>query len=403
MRIRTVRRTLLGALAAAVVSATALTTPASAVTGKGHDPHAATRAAMETQVKAGIPGLLGQVRDEAGTWKGSAGVADLTTNRPRLAQDRFRIGSITKAFVSVVLLQQEAEGRLSLDDTIDRWLPGVVKGHGNDGTKVTVRQLLNHTSGIYNYTDDPEFRKLLTTGFLEHRYDTFTPRRLVDVATSHDPVFRSGTSWRYSNTNYILAGMIAEKVSGRSYADEITRRVIKPLGLRTTVLPGTSARMPAPHGRAYSKLLDDPDAKIYDTTELNPSWGGAAGEIISTAGDLNTFYGALLGGELLPKAQQRELLTTVPTGGQLPGARYGLGVASITTSCGATVWMHTGGIHGSTSLATSSPDGRHTSSFNYNGDWTGDPDKLVEAEYCGTTDRPAGAGASALASLTAQR
>ncbi|WP_367136795.1 MULTISPECIES: serine hydrolase domain-containing protein [Streptomyces] len=389
MNIRTVQRAMAGALATAAMTAGALAVPASAATADDaatgrHDRHAATRSAMEAHVRAGIPGVLGQARDAGGTWQGSAGVADVDTGRARLPQDRFRIGSVSKVFTSVVLLQLEAEGKLRLDDSVDRWLPGVVRGNGHDGRKITVRQLLNHTSGIYNYTEDPGLQKLLGPGFLEHRYDTHTPGDLVKTAMGHTPNFRPGEGWHYSNTNYILAGMIVEKVTGHAYADEIQRRVIRPLGLRATTLPGTSAKMPDPHGTAYSKVLSaDPATKPIDATELNPSWGGAAGEIISTTGDLNRFYGALIGGKLLPRAQQRELRTTVSTRGEMPGVRYGLGVAEMPLSCGVTVWSHSGGIHGSLTLAASTADGKHTAAFNLNGDWTGDLNALAEAEYCG--------------------
>ncbi|MFD0384917.1 serine hydrolase domain-containing protein [Streptomyces stramineus] len=392
----------MGALATAALTATALTAPAAAAAGGGADGHTATRAAMRAQVEAGVPGVLGQVRDEDGVWRGSAGVADTRTGRPRLAEDRFRVGSITKAFVSVVLLQQEAEGKLSLDDNVEHWLPGVVRGNGNDGSKVTVRRLLNHTSGIYNYTDDPAMRERLTKGFFENRYRTYTPGQLVGIAMEHRPDFRPGEGWRYSNTNYVLAGMIAEKVSGRSYASEIERRILKPLGMRATTLPGTTPTMPAPHGRAYSKLEEASDAPIHDTTVLNPSWGGAAGEMISTAGDLNRFYGALLGGRLLAEPQQRELLTAVPTGEE-GGAGYGLGVSTAQLSCGVRVWFHGGGIHGSSSMAASTPDGRHTAAFNLNADWTGDLASVVEAEYCGAAARPAAGGSKGLAGLAALR
>ncbi|MEU1814649.1 serine hydrolase domain-containing protein [Streptomyces roseifaciens] len=396
VRTRTVHRALAGALAAAAMAAAALTAPAAAEAAgttpagsreaaAGHDRHAATRSAMEAQVAAGIPGVLGQTRDDHGTWRSSAGIADRTTQRPRLAQDRFRIASVSKVFTSVVLLQLEAEGRIGLDDPVEHWLPGVVRGNGHDGWGITVRQLLNHTSGIYNYTDDPAFRKLLGPGFLEHRFDDHTPEELVKTAMAHPPYFPPGKSWRYSNTNYVLAGMVVEKVTGRSYATEIKRRIVRPLGLTATTLPGTAPELPGPHGRAYSTLAAEPspDPKIYDVTELNPSWGGAAGEIISTTGDLNRFYGALIGGKLLPQAQQRELLTTVSADDRMPGAGYGLGVASIRLSCGANVWMHTGGVHGSLTVASASTDGRHTAAFNFNGDWTGDLGALVEAEYCG--------------------
>ncbi|MGK5729021.1 serine hydrolase domain-containing protein [Streptomyces sp. URMC 124] len=397
VRTRTVHRALAGALTAAAMTAAALTAPAAAAgreaAAGGHDRHSATRSAMEAQVAAGIPGVLGQARDEHGTWRGSAGTGDRTTHRPRLAQDRFRIASVSKVFTSVVLLQLEAEGRISLDDTVEHRLPGVVRGNGHDGGKITVRQLLNHTSGIYNYTEDPGFQKLLGPGFLEHRFDDHTPEELVRTATAHAPYFRPGAGWHYSNTNYVLAGMIVEKVTGHSYATEIKRRIIRPLGLTATTLPGTAPELPNPHGRAYSTLLAEPapNPKIYDVTELNPSWGGAAGEIISTAGDLNRFYGALVGGKLLPKAQQQALLTGVPVDDTMPGVRYGLGVYTAPLSCGVTVWMHTGGIHGSSTIASSTTDGRHTAAFNFNGDWTGDLGALIEAEYCGKA--PAGQSA----------
>ncbi|CAM5278682.1 serine hydrolase domain-containing protein [Streptomyces abikoensis] len=389
MNVRTVRRAVTGALATAAMTAAVLTVPAAAATADGdaagrHDRHSATRSAMEAQLRTGIPGVLGQARDAGGTWQGSAGVADLGTGRPRLPQDRFRIGSVSKVFTSVVLLQLEAEGRLSLDDSVERWLPGVVRGNGHDGRKITVRQLLNHTSGVYNYTADPGFQKLLGPGFREHRFETHTPAELVKTAMAHAPDFRPGEGWNYSNTNYILAGMVVEKVSGHAYATEIERRVIRPVGLRGTTLPGTSPKMPDPHGTAYTTAgSEDPDTKPFDATELNPSWGWAAGEIISTTGDLNRFYGALIGGKLLPAAQQRELQTTVSTRGQMPGARYGLGVAEIPLSCGVTVWSHTGGIHGSVSLAAATAGGKHTAAFNLNGDWGGDLTALTEAEFCG--------------------
>ncbi|GHG49776.1 serine hydrolase domain-containing protein [Streptomyces griseocarneus] len=384
MTARTVRRALTGAALATALATTALTTTASADTGRAGDRHSATRAVMEAQVRAGVPGVLGRAEDARGTWNASAGVGDRRTGRDRLPQDRFRVGSITKAFVSTVLLQLEAEGRLDIDDSVERWLPGVVRGNGHDGSRITIRSLLNHTSGVFNYTEDPAFFEQLTTGFPEHRFETRTPRQLVAAAMQHKPYFSPGKGWHYSNTNYVLAGMIVEKATGHSYASEVDKRVINKLGMRSTTLPGTSSRVPGPHGRAYSKLSSTaPDAKIHDVTELNPSWGGAAGEIISTTGDLNRFYRALLRGDLLPERQQRELLTTVPVSDTTPDARYGLGVSSGKLSCGVTVWMHSGGIHGSTSIASATADGSHTAAFNFNGDWSGDLDALIEAEYCG--------------------
>lgn len=382
---RTLRGALVAAAAAVTVAATGVTSAVAAPAAVARTSHQATQAALEAHVRAGIPGLLAEARDENGRWNGSAGVADTRTHRKRLPQDRFRIGSISKVFSSVVLLQLEAEGKVDLDDTLERRLPGVVRGNGNDGGRITIRQVLNHTSGLYNYTEDTGVWKSLSTDFLKHRYDTRKPADLVRTALSHQPDFKPGTNWHYSNTNYLLAGMLIEKLTGHSYADEIGRRVVKPLGLRATTLPGTSPGVPGPHGRAYSKLFDDSSPKVYDTTEQNPSWAWAAGEIISTTGDLNRFYSALLGGRLLPERQQRELLTAVPSTGDAGQTGYGLGIMRAVTSCGTPVWLHSGGIHGSTSLAVSSPDGRHTAAFNLNGDWGGDLAALVDAEYCGTS------------------
>ncbi|WP_455362484.1 serine hydrolase domain-containing protein [Streptomyces sp. SYSU K21746] len=389
MSVRTIRTALTAlttTVVAAAVATTAFVTPAAAAdarpAGSGHD---ATRQAIEAAVRDGVPGVVAQVQDRNGTWTGTAGVADRRTGRERHAADRYRVGSITKTFVATVLLQLEAEGRVDLDDTVEKWLPGLVRGNGHDGRSITLRQLLNHTSGIYSYTSDPGFvRDVFGEGFFEHRYDTWTPRQLVGLAMTHRPDFAPGTSWNYSNTNYVVAGLVIEKVTGRPYGSEIERRILRPLGLRATSVPGTSARMPKPSGRAYSKLSDDPAAtKIHDVTELNPSIAGAAGEMISNSSDLQRFYRALLRGKLLPKQQLKEMTTTVAVSDELPGFRYGLGLTQQKLSCGKDVWGHGGGIHGSGSEAVATRDASHTLAMNFNGDWAGDSRRVVEAEFCG--------------------
>jgi D-alanyl-D-alanine carboxypeptidase len=376
-----VRTGLVGVTAtlAVAVGATAVAAPAPATRG-----HSATQEAMDATVKDGVPGVAGQAKDKYGTWKATSGVGNLKTKQPRSAHDRYRVGSITKTFVATVLLQLEAEGRLSLDDTVDEWLPGVVRGNGHDGSRITLRQLLNHTSGIFNYTADEEFGRtyFLKDGFFKHRYDTLTPEQLVGTAMSHKPDFAPGTSWNYSNTNFILAGMVIEKATGHSYATEIRHRVIEPLGLHATSVPGTGPKVPQPSSRAYGKLAETATGPTYDVTELNPSLAGAAGEMISDSGDLNRFYSALLRGKLLPNAQLAEMKQTVKTG-EAPGAEYGLGLMKNKLSCGVTVWGHGGGIHGSSSQAVTTADGRHSLAFNFNGDWSGDSGAVIEAEYCG--------------------
>jgi D-alanyl-D-alanine carboxypeptidase len=368
--------------ATAVAVAAALAGPAvAAPAGTGR--HGATRAAMDAAVKAGVPGVTATARDVGGTWSATAGVGDVRTHAPRGTADHYRVGSITKTFVSTVLLQLEAEGRLSLDDTVEKWLPGVVRGHGHDGRRITVRRLLNHTSGIFNYTADEDFARtyFLKDGFFEHRYDTKTPEQLVAIAMTHKPLFAPGASWSYSNTNYVLAGMVIEKATGHSYASEIRRRIIEPLGLRATSVPGTRTTLPRPSGRAYSKLARTTTGPTYDVTELNPSLASSAGEMISDSADLNRFYTALLGGRLLPSRQLKEMKTTVKADG-IPGARYGLGLIDRELGCGVHVWGHDGGIHGSTSSAVTTADGRHSLAFNFNGDWSGDSDAVIEGEFC---------------------
>lgn len=377
---------LLGTTALAAVTAGLLAAPAGADPAPARDHHSSTQRAMDAAVKDGVPGVTGQARDKYGTWNGTSGVGDLTTDRPRGAEDHYRVGSVTKTFVATVLLQLEGEGRLDLSDTVDHWLPGVVRGHGHDGSRVTLRQLLNHTSGIYDYYADDDFAASfrLRDGFFKHRYDTWHPRQLVSVAMRHEPYsFEPGKSWHYSDTNYILAGMIIQKVTGRAYADEVRQRIIEPLHLHDTTAPGTGARMPRPSSRAYSKLADKTTGPSYDVTEFNPSAAWTSGGMISDSGDLNRFYSALLRGKLLPKKQLAEMKTTVPMGEAFPGAHYGLGLAQRELSCGRQVWGHHGGILGSTTEAVTTEDGRHSLAFNFNGDWTGDSDAVLEAEFCG--------------------
>ncbi|MGY3336350.1 D-alanyl-D-alanine carboxypeptidase [Streptomyces filamentosus] len=385
MRTTRTARTVVAAALAAGLTVTALAAPAlataagapAAPAAPAQQDHAATLAALRANVDAGVPGAVAQARIDGRSWTGTAG--------ERGGDDRFRVGSITKTFTATVLLQLQAEGRIDLDDPVEKWLPGLVRGNGHDGRKITVRQLLNHTSGVYSYTEDPAFQeKVFGPGFLEHRYDTWNPRDLVAVATSHAPEFAPGTSWRYSNTNFVLAGLVIEEVTGRPYGKAVENRIIKPLKLRATSVPGTRVNVPRPSSRAYSTLVPEKTSPVHDVTELNPSLAHAAGEMISDSADLQTFYRALLKGRLLPKAEMRELTTTVPVSPQYPDYRYGLGISWQKLSCGTEIWGHGGGIHGSLSEAYTTRDGRHTLAANINADWTGDTQAVIDAEFCGT-------------------
>ncbi|MEV4443579.1 serine hydrolase domain-containing protein, partial [Streptomyces sp. NPDC049577] len=347
--------------------------------------HAPTQAALNGLVAAGMPGVAAETRTPLGTWSGSAGYADTATRRPRTAADHFRAGSITKTFMATVLLQLEAEGRLSLDDPVERRLPGVLRGNGYDGNKITIRQLLNHTSGVHDMVSTPEWQRTMNgPAFFEHRYDVKTPEEIVAMALKYRPDFEPGTGWTYSNTNFVLAGLIINRVTGDTYAHQAERRILKPLGLRRTTFPGTDPTLPAPHPVGYSKLYaPDPGPEIYDATEYRPSWSGATGEVVSTTGDLNRFFGALLQGRLLPKKQLDEMLTTVPTGEHYT---YGLGLIARHLSCGVDVYGHDGVVWGSLSGAAGTRDGRHLLTFNINGDWLTESapfENMFEGEFCG--------------------
>ncbi|WP_031157844.1 serine hydrolase domain-containing protein [Streptosporangium roseum] len=356
---------------------------ASAASAPGH---AEVQRVLDHAVAGGTPGIITEIRDGSGKWFGSAGVADTETGRKRQQHEQFRIGSATKAFTATVVLELAAEHKLSLDDTVDKWLPGLVKGNGYDGREITIRQLLNHTSGIFNYGNDKEF---FATGqgaaWFEHRYDTHTPEQLVKVALANPSYFEPGKGFGYSNTNYFLAAMIVEKATGRTYGEELTQRIFRPLGLAGTYLPGGEAKIREAHPVHYSTLFSpDANPKIYDATEMNQSFAWAAGGIVSTTSDLNRFFGALLGGRLLPPAQQGEMFTTVATQNWIPDTRYGLGVFSQKLSCGVTVWGNAGATYGSWAYAMGSRDGKHMVISQVNGDWSGLSvfNDVLAAEFC---------------------
>ncbi|MFF4293900.1 serine hydrolase domain-containing protein [Streptomyces vinaceus] len=391
LRTRTVRAGLRLLIASAAVAELALAAPTASAASAApvRTDHAAAQQVLDRAVTGGgVPGILAEIQDGRDRWVGTAGVADTATGRKRREQDRFRIGSTTKTFTATVMLQLAAEHRLGLDDSVEKWLPGVVRGPGYEPEKITVRQLLDHTSGIYDYVNDKVMSDRGTgTPFLRHRFDSYSPEEIVRIGVSNPPRFAPGTDWGYSNTPYFLAGMIIERVTGRPLADAIDRRIARPLGLTATYLPrGDEPVLRGPHGRHYSKLmLSDPGAAVYDVTELNPSWGWAAGGVVSTTGDLDRFFGALLGGRLLPPAQQQEMFTMVPTKNWIPDTAYGLGIASQRLSCGVTVWGMGGAINGSWTYTFGTRSGTRMVSVNSNGDWNypiAAFTDLLQAEFC---------------------
>ncbi|MFE3877734.1 serine hydrolase domain-containing protein [Kitasatospora sp. NPDC059146] len=279
-------------------------------------------------------------------WRNATGVADRGSGGPADPEGRFRIGSATKTFVATTLLQLVGEHRLDLDDRLECLLPGVVP----NSAAITVRQLLDHTSGVANYTQDPAFESTDEGWLNGRRFRPYSLQDLVDIANTYPPAFPPGQDWAYSNTNYVLVGMIIEKLTGHSWQQEVTRRIIRPLHLTGTSMPGNSPFVPGPHAHGYLKTAEGP----VDVTLLDPSMAGSAGAGISTTADLTTFLGALLGGRLLPPAELAEMQRTTASGG---GRGYGLGLQRVDTPCG-TFWGHAGGIPGYNTLMLGSADGR---------------------------------------------
>jgi D-alanyl-D-alanine carboxypeptidase len=289
-------------------------------------------------------------RDE---WAAQAGANQLAATAPPSPSSRFRIGSVTKTFVATVVLQLVDEGRLALDDPIDRQLPGVVP----NGTAITVRQLLNHTSGLYDYMHEPGWSTNRWRG--DARFQKYRPQELLDVAFSREPYFPPGAGWHYSNTNYVVAGLLIERLTGRPYGTEIAERILRPLRLNQTTVPGTDPAVPEPHAHGYAEI--DGEGWV-DATEMNPSLDWAAGEMISTTADLNRFLAALLDGELLSPDALAAMRQTVETGN---GFRYGLGLQEFDLPCGVTIVGHGGELLGFLTYATAAPGGRQvTLSYN---------------------------------------
>ncbi|MFI6678541.1 serine hydrolase domain-containing protein [Kribbella sp. NPDC050470] len=316
---------------------------------------------LDTVVADGGVGALAEVRDGHHVWRGTSGVAEVGTTRKVPVRGQFRAGSITKTFVATVVLQLVEEDELRLDDPVEKYLPGVVP----NGENIKLRYLLNHTSTLFDFKDTLTMQEIL-----DSRWRTWTAEEMVARALAKPPTSKEpGKVFDYSNTNYTLLGMIIEKVTGASYADEIERRVILPLGLRGTELPGTSPliRRPHPHGYIPS------DQGLVDYTEMNPSIFGAGGELISTAADLNHFFAELLDGDLLPPNLLAEMKTPA-----VPDRNYGLGLAWRDTSCGTRVYGNDGDSLTYQSWSFSTEDTHRQATVVVTPTHTGDPDITIK-------------------------
>ncbi|MEY9994661.1 D-alanyl-D-alanine carboxypeptidase [Streptomyces sp. V4I8] len=264
-----------------------------------------------------------------GSWHGVAGVRDMRTGAPALENARFRAGSTTKIVTSAIVLQLAAEGRISLDGTVQQYLPGLLT---KDFAPITVRQLLNFTSGLQ---PGASLGEDVDDGY-EHRFETLTPEEVVaaSVAKGPDPDHAPGEHQRYGNIHYTVLGMLIEKVTGDSYAHQAAVRIFRPLGMRHTSFPaGPDPRIHGPHNRGYDWI----DGKLVDVTEWNMSDRFAAGDMISTTADLERLLFALFRGRVVPEPQLKEIFT-VP---DIDGATMSAGLQRFELN-GKVIWAKTG-------------------------------------------------------------
>jgi D-alanyl-D-alanine carboxypeptidase len=345
-----------GSVAALAVAAVALSVTTNVVAARA-EPAGPQQRLDRLVSQTGFPGVVAAVGDADGRVRTyTSGTGDLATGEAVPADARVRIASNTKMFTATVVLQLVAEGSVDLDVRVERYLPGVVRGPGGDGRRITVRQLLQQTSGLPDY-DSLVIEAGGSMSAVAHTY--FEPHDLLDAALAEERHFAPGTRWEYSNTNYVVLGLLVQRVTDRPVGKEIARRIIRPLDLRDTYWPRVGEqRIRGSHPHGY--LADGPGAPWQDITRMDPSLGWAAGQLVSAPRDLGAFMTALVGGELLAPAQLAEMQQTVraPHFDAEPGWRYGLGLARAELDCGVVGWGHGGDIQGFETRNLVTEDGR---------------------------------------------
>lgn len=372
------------------------------------DPRSLTPDLIAMMQRTRIPGAIVSVSTpDTGTWTTALGTGDLATGAPVRTDQHLRIGSITKTFTATVVLQLVQEGKLSLDSPLADFRPDVPNaGH------ITVRQLLQMTSGLYNYSEDPGFNRRLD----QRPESRWSPQDLLDVAFHHPAYFPPGKGWHYSNTNYVLLGLIAEHLTGQPLEQLFKERVFDRVGMGDTSL-NSDATVPDPQAKGYefisnvgsltAPVLTGKDAawadwkagNPYEVTHVNASWAWAAGAAVSTVDDLRRWAPALAEGTLLSPQLQRERLHFIPTSPQPGKPTYGLGVADVDGFIG-----HDGQIPGYNSFVGYDPERRATVvvlvNLNQSPDGTAPADQLtkflIAKLFPATRPTPGGsAGASA--------
>ncbi|WP_328498374.1 beta-lactamase family protein [Streptomyces sp. NBC_00414] len=336
---------------------------------------AGLREVLRTALSQGAPGAMARIDDNGTVHKVAEGVADRADGRAIDNADRFRVGSVTKSFSAVVLLQLVDEGALDLDASVNSYLPGLLPDD-----RITVRHVLSHRSGLYDYTNDMFANTV--PGFEAVRNKVFSYQELVDLSLKQPLGNAPGAAYSYSNTNFVVAGMLIEKLTGTSVQSAYKSRIIKPLKLRDTSYVHPRTTIAGRHANGY--LPPDEGGTLVDSTEQTVSWAQSAGAIISSTKDLDTFFSALLRGELTSAAQLAQMQQWVPVNST---QGYGLGLRRRDLSCGISVYGHTGTVQGYYTYAFTSKDGARTvtalANTSNNGTVLNTMARTLESAFCG--------------------
>lgn len=345
------------------------------------------REVLRTALAQGAPGALARIDDNGRVHRITEGVADRTTGRAISTDDRFRIGSVSKTFSAVVLLQLVDEGKIALDASVNSYLPGLLPDDG-----ITVRHVLSHRSGLYDYTND--MFEQTVPGFEAVRNRVFSHQELIDLSLAKPLGNAPGAAYSYSNTNFVVVGMLIEKVTGKPVRTAYEKRIIKPLKLKDTFYVHPSTKIPGRHARGY--LPPDEGGALVDSTEQTVSWAQSAGAVISSSRDLNTFVSATLRGKLFSATQLEQMLQWTPVNST---QGYGLGLRRRDLSCGISVYGHTGTVQGYYTYAFTTKDGRRSitslANTSNNGTVLNTMARTLESAFCGKADTPAKSARSA--------
>ncbi|MEU7166695.1 serine hydrolase domain-containing protein [Streptomyces morookaense] len=355
--------TLTAALLTGVAAPAALAAPRTSATTLPRLDTAALRAAVSDLDHPQATAAQLRVGGTAGSWYGTAGVANRGTGAPIRQDDTFRAGSITKMFVAAAVLQLSAEGKVDLDKPIQDYLPGVLP---KSYAPIKISQLLDHTSGLPSENIPESERKNTPEQVVAHRYDHWTPKQMVATLPKDAPMkFTPGTKQEYRGMNYVLASMLLEKVTGKPYGKVIGDRILHPLGLHHTSFPGNDPKLHGPHVHGYLAMSD---GTLKDVTEYNQSEAWGEGEVISTTGDLERFIKALFTpGKVLPRATLNKMFEMPAADVRMVDgspARYSMGLQTVTIN-GVTLWGKTGERYGYNSAVMATRDLQRTAVYSW--------------------------------------